>query len=118
MGANWRKAGKWQWLAVMVVMLGGCRKPDPLTAQQAEGQMLFHERCAHCHLENDLNLKPAPPEIRGALTRSKLPDGEPATELAVERVVLNGKNKMPSFAGRFTQPQMDALLAYLRTRAE
>ena len=31
----------------------------------------------------------------------------------MERTVLGGKNMMPSFAGRFTQEQMDALLAYL-----
>lgn len=90
----------------------GCR--SPLTAQQAEGKRLFDGRCAHCHMENDLDLKPAPPEIRGALARSRLPSGAPATNLEVMRVVLNGKNKMPSFAGRFTEPQMEALLAYLR----
>lgn len=93
----------------------GCRARSPLTAQQAAGKRLFDGRCAHCHLENDLDLKPAPPEIRGVLARATLPSGAPATDLEVMRVVLNGKNKMPSFAGRFTEPQMEALLAYLRT---
>ena len=93
----------------------GCHKQAPLTAQQAEGQMLFNERCAHCHLENDLNLKPAPPDIRGALTRTALPDGAPATDLEVRRIVLNGKNKMPSFSVRLTEPQMETLLAFLHT---
>ncbi len=105
------------WCAATAWM-AGCRAQPKLTAQQAEGQMLFHERCLHCHGENDLNLKPAPPEIRGVLLRAKLPDGEPATDLEVMRVVLNGKNKMPPFAGRFTEPQMQALLAFLRTRSD
>lgn len=107
-------------LSAFIVTLGlaGCRSQAPLTAQEAEGQMLFHQRCEHCHGENDLNLKPAPPEIRGVLTRARLPDGEPATDLNVMRVVVNGKNKMPPFMGRFTEPQMEALLAYLHTNAD
>lgn len=98
----------------LALALAGCRAGSPLTAEQAEGKRLFDERCAHCHLENDLDLKPAPPEIRGVLARATLPSGAPATNLEVMRVVLNGKNKMPSFAGRFTEPQMAALLQYLR----
>ena len=108
------------WVTAMSVAgaLAGCRSQSPLTAQQAEGQMLFHQRCEHCHGENDLNLKPSPPDIRGVLTRARLPDGEPATDLNVMRVVVNGKNKMPPFMGRFTEPQMEALLAYLHTNAD
>jgi len=29
--------------------------------------------------------------------------------------VIDGKNKMPGFAGRFDEAQMGALIAYLRT---
>ena len=98
------------------VFLLGCHYSPPLTAQQLEGQHLYNVRCQHCHGENDLALKPAPPDIRGILQRDKLPDGAPATDLAVRRIVLNGKGKMPSFAGRFTEDQMQALLAFLRSR--
>ena len=47
--------------------------------------------------------------------RGKLPSGAAATDGAVRAVVLMGKGKMPSFAGRFTEDQMTALLQYLRT---
>lgn len=97
------------------ILLPGCRSSPPLTPRQALGQHLYNVRCEHCHGENDLALKPAPPDIRGVLVRAKLPDGEPATDLEVRRIVLSGKGKMPSFAGRFTEPQMQALLAYLHS---
>ena len=38
-----------------------------------------------------------------------------ATDAEVQRVVLAGKGLMPSFAGRFTDEQIRALLAYLHT---
>ncbi len=56
-----------------------------------------------------------PPNLRGIFDHSKLPSGAPATDVQVARTVLTGKGMMPSFAGRFTVPQMEALLAYLHT---
>jgi mono/diheme cytochrome c family protein len=44
-----------------------------------------------------------------------LPSGAPATDERVKRVVLAGKGMMPSFAGRFTDEQMNDLVAYLHT---
>ena len=93
----------------------GCRGRHSLTPQQAEGKHLYQVRCAHCHEENDLALKKVPPDLRGVFARSKLPSGAPATDAEVSRVVLAGKGMMPSFAGRFDDAQMAALLAYLHT---
>ena len=72
-------------------------------------------RCAHCHQDNDLNLKKIPPDLHGVFMRSSLPSGTPATDAEMVRVVLAGKGMMPSFAGRFTDEQMAALIAYLHT---
>jgi mono/diheme cytochrome c family protein len=94
-------------------MLAGCHSVSPLTSQQAEGKHLYDERCAHCHEFNDLMLKKVPPNLHGVFNSPNLPSGAPATDANVERTVLSGKNLMPAFAGRFTQEQMDALLAYL-----
>jgi len=44
-----------------------------------------------------------------------LPDGAPATDAEVKRILISGKGNMPSFAYQMTQGQMDALLAYLHT---
>jgi mono/diheme cytochrome c family protein len=100
---------------VLALILAGCRNQPELTPQQVEGQHLYAVRCAHCHEENDLALKPAPPNIHGAMGKAKLPSGTPATDVEVRRLVLMGKGKMPSFSGRFTEEQMAALLAYLHT---
>jgi mono/diheme cytochrome c family protein len=100
---------------ILSVILTGCSGQPELTPQQAEGQHLYGGRCAHCHEENDLGLKPPPPNIHGAMARVKLPSGAAATDTEVRRLVLAGKGKMPSFSGRFTEEQMAALLAYLHT---
>jgi len=98
------------WSAVPI----GCHKPE-LTQQEQEGKHLYAVRCAHCHEDNDLGLKKVPPDLHHVFARSTLPSGSPATDDEVAKVVLSGKGMMPSFAGRFTQQQMQALLAYLHT---
>lgn len=96
-------------------MLSGCRSAPRLTPQEAEGKHLYQVRCAHCHEENDLQLKKVPPDLHGMFRRANLPGGAPATDAEVRRVVVAGKGLMPSFAGRFTDEQMADLLAYLHT---
>lgn len=98
-----------------VVLLAGCHSRQELTPQQSEGKHFYQVRCAHCHQDNDLNLKKVPPDLHGLFTRTTLPSGSPATDAQVSNVVLAGKGMMPSFAGRFTDEQMAALLAYLHT---
>lgn len=98
-----------------VFTVAGCRSNSELTPQQAEGKRLYDVRCAHCHEDNDLGLKKVPPDLHGVFAHATLPSGLPATDQTVEREVLSGRGMMPSFAGRFTQPQMAALLAYLHT---
>jgi len=98
-----------------LIALAGCHRVPPLTPQEAEGKHLYTVRCAHCHEDNDLQLKKVPPDLHGVFAHATLPSGAPATDQNVERVVLSGRNMMPSFAGRFTQDQMADLIAYLRT---
>jgi mono/diheme cytochrome c family protein len=97
------------------VSLIGCHSASQLTPQQAEGMHLYAGRCAHCHEENDLNLKKVPPDLHGVFRHAALPGGVPANDAEVRRVVLAGKGMMPAFAGRFTEEQMSDLLAYLHT---
>jgi len=98
-----------------LLALSGCSSAPKLTQQQVEGQHLYQVRCAHCHEDNDLALRKAPPRLAGLFDRNNLPSGAPASDIEVSRVVLKGKGFMPSFAGRFTDEQMFALLAYLHT---
>jgi len=90
-----------------------CRPKPALTAQQQEGKRVYEVGCAHCHEENDLHLPKVPPDLHGLFNRDKLPDGEPATDAQVERILIEGKGMMPSFAYQMSREQMSALLAYL-----
>jgi cytochrome c5 len=98
-----------------VSVLSGCHSMPTLTPQEAEGKHLYQIRCAHCHEDNDLGLKKAPPALHSLFTQATLPSGAPASDAEVSRAVLAGKGMMPSFNGRFTDQQMSALLAYLHT---
>jgi mono/diheme cytochrome c family protein len=100
-------------LGMVEFALAGCRSKDALTPQEAEGKHLYDIRCEHCHGENDMNIKPPPPDLHGLFAKEALPSGAPATDAEVQQVVLGGKGMMPAFAGRFTNEQMADLLAYL-----
>jgi cytochrome c6 len=102
-------------LSALALSLSACRKEPKLTQQQIEGKHLYQARCAHCHEENDLALKKAPPDLHGVFKSATLPSGAPATDAEVRRLVLAGKGMMPAFTGRFDDAQMSALLAYLHT---
>jgi mono/diheme cytochrome c family protein len=93
--------------------VAGCRARSALTPQQAEGKRVYDVGCAHCHEENDLRLKKVPPDLHGVFDKAKLPDGEPATDAAVEQVLMKGKGTMPSFAYQMSREQMAAVIAYL-----
>jgi mono/diheme cytochrome c family protein len=101
--------------ASLFVGQAGCRSAPSLTPQQAEGKHLYQVRCAHCHEDNDLALKKIPPNLRGLFDQKTLPSGIPATDAAVRQNVLTGRGMMPAFAGRFSDQQMSALVAYLHT---
>jgi mono/diheme cytochrome c family protein len=100
-------------VACGLMIPAGCHVQSALTPQQEEGKHLYATGCAHCHEENDLNLKKVPPNLHGLFNRKSLPDGAPATDAEVERILLAGKGKMPSFSYQMTQEQRNALLAYL-----
>ena len=102
-------------LAGLSIALAGCHGKPALTPQEVEGKQLYSSRCAHCHEENDLQLQKVPPDLHGVFAHAKLPSGLPATDQEVRRTVLSGRGMMPAFAGRFTEEQMSALLAYLHT---
>lgn len=102
-------------MASGIIFFAGCHSSQPLTAQEAEGKHLYEVRCAHCHEDNDLALTKVPPSLHRAFKRSNLPSGRPATDSEVQRVILEGKGPMPAFAGRFSNEQMAALVAYLHT---
>ena len=101
--------------ALVLAVTSACQREPVLTEQQLAGKHLYQVRCAHCHEDNDLGLKKVPPDLHPVFLKSTLPSGAPASDGEVRRIVLAGKGMMPAFAGRFTDDQMAALLAYLHT---
>jgi cytochrome c2 len=95
--------------------LTGCRRTPSLTPGETEGKHLYSVRCAHCHDDNDLALKKVPPDLHDVFRRTTLPSGVLATDAEVKLVISSGKGMMPSFAGRFSDDQMNDLIAYLHT---
>lgn len=117
---SWLVSRKVVGVSVLVALavclnIGGCRSKPSLTPQEAEGKHLYQVRCAHCHEDNDQALKKIPPDLHFIFDHKTLLNGAPATDAEVRRIVLAGKGMMPAFAGRFTDEQMAALLAYLHT---
>jgi len=115
-----RQIGGWAFVLIGLAAglgfgLAGCRSAPALTQQEAAGKHLYQVRCAHCHEDNDLALKTVPPDLHGVFDRKTLPSGIPATDAAVRLNILTGRGMMPAFAGRFTEEQMAALVAYLHT---
>jgi len=100
-------------VAVLATVMSACHSRTALSPQQSDGQHVYNTACAHCHEENDLALKKVPPNLHGVFTRKTLPDGAPATDAEVKRVIMNGKGLMPPFKYQMTQDQLNAVVAYL-----
>jgi mono/diheme cytochrome c family protein len=100
---------------LILIAATGCHSRTALTPQQAQGQHVYQAACAPCHEDNDLALKKVPPNLHGLFSRKTLPDGAPATDAEVTRIVMNGKGLMPPFQYQMTQAQLNALIAYLHT---
>lgn len=116
MGELVRRSSGWAFAftgLALSLSLCGCHGAPPLSQEQAEGKRLYQGRCAHCHEDNDLALKKAPPALDRVFSHKNLPSGAPATDVEVRRMVLAGKGNMPAFSGRFTEDQLSALVEYL-----
>jgi len=102
-------------VAFIIYSLGGLRSPTQLTEEQDYGRSLYSANCAVCHEVNQLGLKKAPPNLHGLFKQDRLPSGGPASDAEVRRVILEGKNTMPSFGQRLTDAQVNAIVSYLHT---
>jgi len=86
-------------------------KPTPVSADSSasrRGAELFATRgCAHCHGPNGVNGEIGP-DLQQVRNRLKAP--------AIAAQIHNGSKGMPAFGDQLTAPQIDDLVAYLRTK--
>lgn len=101
---------------IALLLAAGCKqKPTPA---EAEGHRIYAMQCSPCHeAASTAGLAVAPPKLQGLFKHATLPDGvTPANDVAVQSIILDGRRTMPPFAGRFSDAQMAALLAYLHRK--
>ena len=83
--------------------------PSSLSPAELTGKKLFVQRCALCH---DLLGQPATttvaPWIDVEMVKGRGED-------AVRQKIANGSRRMPSFRYTFESPQIESIIAYLRT---
>ncbi len=79
------------------------------------GQALFDNQCSFCHYADRTDSKMGP-GLKGVLKGETLPaSGRLATPENVTRQLLNPYKNMPSFKSTLSEPQIKALVAYLKT---
>jgi mono/diheme cytochrome c family protein len=107
------------WLGLAMIVIGPCAglAQQPL-AQQAPasaalndkellGMRLFNQSCRLCHTKPQLTS----PLYGPVLSRQSL-GGQ---DNVMREVISNGTPRMPGFKHHFEQPEIDAIVAYLKT---
>jgi cytochrome c6 len=83
----------------------------PAMAQNA-GADIFKTRCVVCHGPDGSGNTPAGKVFKAASLTDQMVRMKSDEEL--HTVIKNGKNKMPYFKDKLTDPQIDAVIGYLR----
>ncbi|MGB9406926.1 MAG: cytochrome c [Terracidiphilus sp.] len=77
------------------------------------GADTYKSKCLMCHGADGLGATPAGKAMKAASFKDpaivKTPDA------ALIAIVKSGKNKMPAYAGKLTDDQIKAVVAYIRT---
>jgi len=107
------------WLALLASF--GCqaepRKTDAelgLNPTQAIGRRVFDANCARCHQPYSTRGLHGP-SLHNLYRKQYLPSGMPANDERITEVIVHGRAKMPAFGNTLSDPQLEALLAYLKT---
>jgi len=79
----------------------------PLNDKQLLGMRLFNQSCRVCHTKPQLTS----PLYGPALSRQS----RGGQEGVMREVISNGTPRMPGFRHHFEPPQIDAIVAYLKT---
>ena len=80
---------------------------------QSGGVDIFKSKCAPCHGVDGLAATPAGKALKAASFKDPVIVKAPDAQLIA--IIKSGKNKMPSFAGKLSDDQIRAALAYIRT---
>lgn len=80
---------------------------------QSGGADTYKAKCAMCHGADGLGATPAGKAMKAASFKDPAVVKTPDAARIV--IVKSGKNKMPAYAGKLTDVQITAVVAYIRT---
>ena len=79
------------------------------------GRIVFNQRCEICHF-SESTAKKIGPGLKGLFARARFADGAKVNDASVARIIGEGGKDMPGYQGVLKPGQMQALIAYLKTR--
>jgi mono/diheme cytochrome c family protein len=85
------------------------QKPSAAARVQA-GEALFNGKCLQCHAVHEGQYSFGP-----NLSGEMKPPHPKKSAAEIRAILKDGKGKMPAFGDKLTQPDTDALIAYLHT---
>jgi cytochrome c6 len=80
---------------------------------QSPGADTYKAKCQMCHGPDGLGNTPAGKAMNARPFNS--PDVLKESDTDLMAVIKNGKNKMPAFTGKLTDPQIATVVAYIHT---
>jgi mono/diheme cytochrome c family protein len=83
----------------------------PVVADENEGEKIYKARCKVCHGEDGVPKSFA--EESAAFNDQAWKDGTSLEE--IEKVVAEGRKRMPAFRNKLTPEQIKAVSAYVKT---
>jgi cytochrome c len=79
------------------------------------GRILFNQRCEICHFI-DSKAQKIGPGLKGLFARARFADGTKVSEASVARIIGDGGKDMPDYKTLLKAGQLQALIAYLKSR--
>ena len=79
------------------------------------GRIIFNQRCEICHFI-DSDAQKIGPGLKGLFARPRFADGTKVTEASVAKIIGEGGKDMPDYKGLLKAGQLQALIAYLKSR--
>jgi mono/diheme cytochrome c family protein len=89
----------------------------PLTEAEKSGRKIFQTRCAMCHVGQEPAVEMSSPntERRPATMGPLLSRANTTNEAALKQKIKDGSVKMPGYKYTLTDPQVDQVIAFMKT---
>jgi cytochrome c len=100
---------------VLIGSLAQCTaqgQSDRSQGNMVQGREIF-QQCTGCH-ETRRGEKQVGPSLKGLFQRSRLRNGNPATEKNIRLKIAKGGDGMPSFEQALSPVEMDQLIGYMK----